>query len=138
MSHQPNPDNSHDHTYPTKPEGLSIAPFPERATYRMDAMERRIAALEKLIIASAPTQPAERSLAAETIADAAAAAILAYINRNESHTAVQALDVLRNATPTAVWVTLRDDAGSMFTLDEIMSGLFLLRQRLNKRIETRE
>lgn len=56
MSHQPNPDNSHDHTYPTKPEGLSIAPFPERATYRMDAMERRIAALEKLIIASAPTQ----------------------------------------------------------------------------------
>ena len=138
MSHQPNPDNSHDHTYPTKPEGLSIAPFPERATYRMDAMERRIAALEQLIVASAPTQPAKRSLAAETIADAAASAILAYINRDGSHTAVQALDILTSATPTAVWVTLRDDAGSTFTLDEIMSGLFLLRQRLNKRIEACE
>lgn len=58
MEHQPNPDDSHDHTYPdtvattthpTQPDGLrhiETEPFPERATRRMDAMDRRISQME--------------------------------------------------------------------------------------------
>lgn len=51
---QPNSDDSHTYpgtvattTYPTGPEGLRyIDPFPERATRRMNDMERRISQLE--------------------------------------------------------------------------------------------
>lgn len=59
MEHQPNSDDSHNHTYPgtvatttypTGPEGLRyIDPFPERATRRMDDMERRISQMEAAI-----------------------------------------------------------------------------------------
>ena len=70
MGHQPNPDDSNNHTYPgtvatttypNQPEGLrhiQTDPFPEPATRRMDYLERRIsqveAALARLISTMEP------------------------------------------------------------------------------------
>ncbi len=132
---------------------VDLTPWPARAERRMAALEANAAEQARLIEelrryctdlvirvavleqgkAQRENQSGARSVAAEVTADAAASAILAYMDRQGS--AVAALDTLRCATPNAVFVTLSQaDGGIKFSAEEIFAGYYRLLRRLEAEV----
>ena len=134
-------------------DDIDVTPWPSRAERRMAALEANTAEQARLIEelrrfctdlvirvavleqgkAQRENQSGARSVAAEVTADAAASAILAYMDSKGSD--VAALDTLRLATPNAVFVTLSQaDGGIKFSAEEIAAGYYLLVRRLEAAI----
>ena len=142
-----NADDAGDHTSPaarpsfdvrTSPEGLAM--WCAHLEMQNEDLAGRVRHLELsmfnlLNTAIKPLRPVTKSLAAEVIAGGAASAILAYINRDEPHSAAQALDMLQYATENAVYITMNEDGGTPYSAQEIASGYWLLRRQLEKEVQ---
>ena len=108
-----------------------------------EALAERITHLELAIHRILNGTPAPASSngaqpAAEDDAGDAAAEILAYLYRDSEHDPVWALDLLRTATPHAVYCTLCEDTHTQRSAMEIEAGYHLLIQQLKAKAGRQE